>query len=74
MLCPPIPRVEVVKVAWLPCSGTVAIATAPSMKMTFPGGLGPEANLTVAVKVTGWPEGSCVAEATMEVEVLIAKG
>ena len=59
MVCAPTARVEVVKVAVLiplplECSIPVPMLVDPSKKVTVPVGLGP-VPLTVAVKVTAWP-------------------
>ena len=48
---------EVVKVAWPPLRLLVASAVAPSLKVTVPVGvpLPGATTLTLAVKITGWP-------------------
>src|SRR5262245_4506735 len=47
---------EIAKVAWPPLSVLKPIEAAPSKKVTVPSGVpDPEAGVTVAVKVTDWP-------------------
>jgi hypothetical protein len=50
----PAERDEVVKIALLPFNATVLSTVEPSSNVTVPVGA-PEAELTVAVKLTGWP-------------------
>ena len=67
-------RALVLKVAWPALSVPVPKVAAPSLKVTVPVGVplpGAEA-LTVAVKVTDWPETEGLAEEATVVVVLAA--
>src|SRR3954467_7760672 len=57
MVCVPDDSVEVVNAAWPAASTGTALAStvAPSRNVTVPAATGVPA-LTIAVKVTGWPE------------------
>jgi len=70
--CEPAVSVEVMRVATPPDMVLVASGVAPSLKVTVPVGVpDPGATaLTVAVKVTGWPNTEGVREVARAVVVL----
>ena len=72
MECAPTPRLDVVKVACkLPFSVPLPIVVPASMKVTLPVGMPDFAGVTVAVKVTDWPNEDGFSEEASAVEVPI---
>ena len=69
MECVPTARVDVVNVALPLLSVPVPNTVVPSLKLTVPVGIPEVAGLTVAVKVTVWPNIDGFAEGTTDVEV-----
>jgi hypothetical protein len=67
--CDPTASVDVVNVALPPLSVPVPSTLVPSLKVTIPVGVPEVAGLTVAVKVTAWPNTDGFAEETTDVEV-----
>ena len=72
MTCVPTDRLEVVKVALPPDRLAVPNVAAPSRKVTVPVGVPTpgETALTVAVKVTAWPDADGFTDEVTVVELL----